>query len=579
MIIGAIILVKKISGKHLSGTSQYRIWFLLPVILALPFLSVRPAGLSQLMLWIHSIKFIISPETTALAPVVDADPLPQADWINDFGISVTRTSSSGAGYLPFALWAGGMLVMIFFMLKSRIRLLQIERSALPLQSQRARMLYKKCTEEMRIRRNIPVCSTAFLKSPIIVGVFRPRIYIPIHLISDYNEKELRYMLLHELQHYKHRDSFINCLLNAAAVVYWFNPVVWYALREARSDREIACDTFVLQMLDHDEHIGYGNALLNFARKMSRSPFSLATGIDGSAKQIRKRILNIAAYHPPTRRIKIRERILFTIMIVLLLESTALIPVLASDTDVPLPANAVVQADDLSDYFAGTEGCFVLYDSNADTWNIYNEELAAKRFAPNSTYKIYSALAALENQTITPASSALTWDGQSYPFPEWNQDQTLASAMQGSVNWYFQELDEKAGLDALKDFYQRIDYGNQDLSGGLSEFWMESSLKISALEQVELLKKFYTNEFHFENSGIEAVRDSLRLSSSGQAVLSGKTGTGIVNGKSINGWFIGYVEADGNTWFFAANIQGSDNASGTRASGIALNILKDKGIYR
>lgn len=266
------------------------------------------------------------------------------------------------------------------------------------------------------------------------------------------------------------------------------------------------------------------------------------------------------------------------MIALLLESTALIPVLASDTRVPLPADTVVRIEDLSDYFDGVEGSFVLYNSNSDTWDIYNEELGTKRFSPDSTYKIYSALFALENQMITPSSSALKWDGQQYPFPEWNQDQTLASAMYHSVNWYFQELDRQADFDALKDFYQKIDYGNHDLSGGLPEFWMESSLKISALEQVELLKKLYTNEFHFDNANVQAVKDSLTLSVSGQAVLSGKTGTGVVNGKNINGWLIGYVETISNTWFFATNIQGSDHADSTRASEITLSILSDKGIY-
>lgn len=578
IIIGAIFLVKKIAVKYLSGGSQYHIWFLLPVILAIPFLTIRPAGFSRLMLLFRSAKSIFLPTAVSAAPATAAHPLPTSDWMNDFSISVTRTSFPAADYLPFALWACGMLAMIFFMLKSRIRLLEIERSALPLQNQKARKLYKKCVAEMGIKRDIPVYSTAFLKSPIIVGMLRPRIYIPLHLISDYNETDMRYMLLHELQHYKHRDSFINCLMNIAAVIYWFNPAVWCALRQARSDREIACDTFVLQMLDADDYVGYGNTLLNFAQKISHSPFSLAAGIGGSTKQIRKRILNIASYHPPTKRLRIRERILFAIMIVLLLESTALIPVLASDTRVPLPADAAVRMDDLSDYFDGVEGTFVLYNSDADTWDIYNEELAGRRFSPDSTYKIYSALSALESQAITPSSSALKWDGQQYPFPEWNQDQTLESAMRHSVNWYFQELDTQADLDTLKNFYQSIDYGNHDLSGGLPGFWMESTLKISALEQVELLKKLYTNEFHFESANVQAVKDSLKLSVSGQAVLSGKTGTGVVNGRSVNGWFIGYVETDSNTWFFAANIQGSDHADSTRASEIALNILADKGIF-
>lgn len=75
---------------------------------------------------------------------------------------------------------------------------------------------------------VPVYSTAFLKSPVITGLFFPRIYVPIHLISDFNSVDMRYMLLHELQHYKHKDAFGNHLMNLAGILYWFNPFVWSA---------------------------------------------------------------------------------------------------------------------------------------------------------------------------------------------------------------------------------------------------------------------------------------------------------------------------------------------------------------
>ena len=517
IMIGAILLAKKILGKHLSGCSQYHIWFFLPIILSLPFLSVRPTGLSQIMHWLHSIQAFLLPKTDTAVPFTVTKKLSSTDFINDFRISVTRNSAPIAAYLPFVLWVVGMLAMIVLMIKSKIRLYHLEQSALPLQNPKVKKLYWNCIKEMHIKRKIPVYSTAFMASPIMVGMFRPRIYIPIRLISDFQESDIRYMLLHELQHYKHKDTFINCLLNIAAIVYWFNPVVWYALKEARTDREVACDTHVLQMLDTNDYLDYGNTLLNFAQKISFSLFSIATGIGGSAKQIRKRILNIAVYTPQTKQRRRNERLIFAALLILVLESTALIPVFASNTSASLPKDAVIQTDDLSDFFADYDGCFVLYDSYNNTWDIYNETLATKRFSPNSTYKIYSALFALENGTIAPNASTLSWNGQPYPFPTWNQDQTLTSAMQNSVNWYFQMLDQKADFDAIKEFYKRIGYGNHNLSGGVSEYWLESSLKISAVEQAELLRKLYTNEFQFDNQNVQAVKDSLKLSTSDQSV--------------------------------------------------------------
>ena len=78
------------------------------------------------------------------------------------------------------------------------------------------------------------------------------------------------MLLHELQHYKHKDAIASFLMNLARVIYWFNPFVWYALKEMRNDKEVACDTSVLNMLDEDTYEDYGNTLINLQKSFSYS---------------------------------------------------------------------------------------------------------------------------------------------------------------------------------------------------------------------------------------------------------------------------------------------------------------------
>jgi len=71
---------------------------------------------------------------------------------------------------------------------------------------------------------------------------------------------------------------------------------------------------------------------------------------------------------------------------------------------------------------------------------------------------------------------------------------------------------------------------------------------------------------------------MKLEQKNSRGLYGKTGTGTVNGNEINGWFIGYVESEENTYYFATNIQNEENASGKNAAEITLSILKEKGIY-
>lgn len=579
IILSAILALKQILSHHSLGYISYNFRFLIFILLMVPFIPFRPIQFHQFILGLNPFRTASTPDSNATGQAIAATTYNSAaNWITDFSISVNKDTPSIFHYLFMCIWIIGMFAMIILMVKSGIDLYHLQQSALPLQNQKVYKLFKSCTHEMNIHKNIAIYSTAFLKSPIIVGLIHPRIYMPIHLINDYNKSDIRYILLHELQHYKQKDALVNYFINFAGIIYWFHPVVWYALNEIRNDREIACDSSVLQILTEQEYTDYGNTLINFAEKISLSPFSFTTGIGGSMKQLKKRILNIASYQPDTKWKKLKRRCISLLMAVLLIETTAFIPTHAANTDNSSFTPQNIHHEDLSSFFQEYNGCFVLYDMNSGFWQIYNENLATKRTSPDSTYKIYSALFALEHKLITPSSSFMNWNGETYPFPQWNQNQNLTSALQNSVNWYFQRLDEKAGLTALKQFYTELNYGNQDLSSGISDFWMESSLKISAIEQVELLKKLYTNEFQFEEKNIQAVENAIRLSTSDTGILYGKTGTGAVNGENITGWFIGYVETSNNTYFFATNIQSDENSTGAKASEITLNILQSKDIY-
>ena len=108
--------------------------------------------------------------------------------------------------------------------------------------------------------------------------------------------------------------------------------------------------------------------------------------------------------------------------------------------------------------------------------------------------------------------------------------------------------------------------------------MESSLKISPIEQVELLTKLENNSLGFASENVNAVKDAICLSSSDAGTFYGKTGTGRVDGQDVNGWFIGFVETTDNTYFFATNIGADRGAAGGNAAEITMSILSDMNIW-
>ena len=581
-IIGILLIAKRIFKNNLSSRMQYNLWFLLLGLLVVPFIPFRLIGFPQIFSWLGSLRSSPSSNTgTAMGETIGADPTGNINWMNNFTLSVNSEAPSIAGYILLGIWIVGILAMIILVIKSSLRLRNLEKSALPLQNKEIRKLYHHCLEEMGIHRDIPVYSTAFLKSPIIVGLLKPCIYLPIHLISDYNESDMRYMLLHELQHYKHKDAVASYLMNLAGVVYWFNPLLWYALKEMRNDREVACDTSVLKMLEEDAYEDYGNTLINFAEKVSLTPFPFAAGLGGNMDQMKRRIINIASYEKPTFMKRIKGMTAFVLTAVLLLGFAPFISTYAADENYyQLDSSSEnVSYVDRSTYFGEYEGSFVLYDLGNDAWSIHDKEHATLRVAPNSAYKIYDALFGLEEGVITPENSFIAWNGESYPFEAWNADQTLQSAMNSSVNWYFQTVDEQLGSSSVYNYIQEIGYGNENTNGDFSTYWMESSLKISPIEQVELLTKLHNNSFEFSPENINAVKDAILLSSSDAGTLYGKTGTGRVDGQDVNGWFIGYIETADNTYFFATTIGANSDATGGKATEITMSILSDMNIWK
>lgn len=581
-IIGILLIAKRIFKNSLSGRMQYNLWFLLLGLLAVPFVPFRLIGFPQIFSWLNSLRISSASRTeTAMGKTVIATPATNADWINDFTLSVNSKAPSITGYILFLIWLAGIFAMIILLIKSSLRLRTLEKSALPLQNREVRRLYGHCLEEVRILKDIPVYSTAFLKSPIIVGFFKPCIYLPIHLISDYNESDMRYMLLHELQHYKHKDAIAAYLANLAGVMYWFNPLVWYVLKEMRNDREAACDASVLAMLEEDEYKAYGNTLINFAEKISLTPFPFAAGLGGSMKQMKRRIINIASYEKPTFIKRLKGMTAFALTAILLLGFAPFISTYAADESYYQWdfSSENISYVDLSTYFGKYKGSFVLYDLENDAWSIHDIEHAALRIAPDSTYKIYDALFGLEEGVITPEDSFIAWNGKNYPFEAWNADQTLQSAMTSSVNWYFQSIDEQLTSAVVYNYIQQIGYGNENMNSGLSTYWLESSLKISPVEQVELLIKLQNNSLEFSSENMNAVKDSICISSSDAGKFYGKTGTGRVDGQDVNGWFIGYIETVDNTYFFATNIGADSGAAGDNAAEITMSILSDMNIWK
>lgn len=231
----------------------------------------------------------------------------------------------------------------------------------------------------------------------------------------------------------------------------------------------------------------------------------------------------------------------------------------------------INIEDLSTYFNGNKGSFVLFDKDQNSYTVFNEEQSQYRDSPCSTFKILNSLIGLETKVLEDENTLIKWNGKHNYIDSWNKDHTLATAFSNSVVWYYQEVAAKVGKEKMQSFLKEAAYGNSDLSGGLTKFWLVSSLRISPLEQVVFLRKFYSYDLPFSANNIDIVKKIMVISKEDNGItLSGKTGSA---GDNLS-WFVGYVEKDKNVYFFATKIEGKIAAS-SPARRITEAILRDK----
>lgn len=222
--------------------------------------------------------------------------------------------------------------------------------------------------------------------------------------------------------------------------------------------------------------------------------------------------------------------------------------------------------------AGVTGCFSLYDLNNNIYVHYNTARCDSGYLPASTFKIPNSVIALEERIIRNDTQTIKWDGKVWDRPEMNQDQDLRTAFKYSVIWVYFEFAQKIGLEKYKEYLNSFNYGNKDLTGSPDKFWLDGGLRISANQQVEFLRDFYTYRLNVFKRSIDIVKRLMVIEAPVDYKLSGKSGGGYLPDQRVIMWLVGYVEKAGNVYFYALNF--TCDKYTTETGKLRFTILKD-----
>lgn len=170
------------------------------------------------------------------------------------------------------IWLAGVVLLLGYSAWSLLRLRRKLVGNVPLAGEK----------NVRLADHIP--------SPFVLGILRPKIYLPSNLPVE----ERDYILLHERTHIRRCDHILRALAWLALAAHWFNPLVWLAFHLAGKDMEMSCDEAVLRKMGRDIRADYSASLLRLSQGERLPAGPLAFG-GGDPKS---RIENVLSYKKP-----------------------------------------------------------------------------------------------------------------------------------------------------------------------------------------------------------------------------------------------------------------------------------------
>ncbi|MBL7214885.1 MAG: hypothetical protein ISS71_04330, partial [Phycisphaerae bacterium] len=201
---------------------------------------------------------------------------------------------------PMSFWCTVWLIgaegLAAWVLFNNFRLWSIIKRERLITRQEILELLEDCKSQLGLQTVIGIVETDKVKTPCLFGYLRPRLLLPGGILDEMEQRELRYVFLHELGHLKRHDILIGWLMAVVQVLHWFNPAVWFAMAQISRDRELACDELALSSLKDGESKEYGATILTFLERFARQQrLPAMAGIAENQSLLKRRITMIAQF--------------------------------------------------------------------------------------------------------------------------------------------------------------------------------------------------------------------------------------------------------------------------------------------
>ena len=262
-ITAALLILKPITAKKLPAKWQYCVWVAVLISMVLPAYKLIPKKEAQ--------RLAIVPQNQTVQtqqPQTQEKNTPDTVVTYDTPIEYREVNLSPKIQIRLFdliayIWSAGALIFLLTVIISYFRFLHRKRKNSVIISDNK--IFSEVKNELKISKHIGLKAAADIKSPMLVGVLFPTVYIPCREIPDDN---MRMVLLHELTHYKRKDLLVKWFAILVNAVHWFNPLCYLACANLSEACEVSCDMSVTKNMPEDEQKLYMQTILNLATERS-----------------------------------------------------------------------------------------------------------------------------------------------------------------------------------------------------------------------------------------------------------------------------------------------------------------------
>ncbi|HAR4284965.1 TPA: beta-lactam sensor/signal transducer BlaR1 [Staphylococcus aureus] len=544
-----LVFFRYILKRYFNYSLNYKVWYLTVLAGLIPFIPIK-------------FSFIKFNNVNNQAPTVESKShdlnhnIITTKPVQEFATDIHKFNWDSIDNICTVIWIVLVIILSFKFLKALLYLKYLKKQSLYLNENEKNKI-DTILFNHQYKKNIVIRKAEAIQSPITFWYGKYIILIPSSYFKSVIDKRLKYIILHEYAHAKNRDTLHLIIFNIFSIIMSYNPLVHIVKRKIIHDNEVEADRFVLNNINKNEFKTYAESIMDSVLKTSFfNKNILSHSFNGKKSLLKNRLINIKEADLKKQSKLILIFICIFTFFIMIIQSQFLMGQSLTDYNYKKPLQSDYQILDESKNFGSNSGSFVMYSMKKDKYYIYNEKESRKRYSPDSTYKIYLALFGLDRHIISDKNSRMSWNHKHYLFESWNKEQDLNTAMQNSVNWYFERISNQIPKNYTAAQLKQLNYGNENL-GSYKSYWMEQNN-------------------HFSKKAKNQLSSSLLIKKNEKYELYGKTGTGIVNGKYNNGWFVGYVITNHDKYYFATHLS-DGNPSGKNAELISEKILKGMGV--